>query len=90
MSVHWFTRRGLWSAGYDAHREIEVLLKEYTHRAAEVASLAAELLAHKKLLEQSDAMGSHGLLPDPTTKKVNTTGDRGIPARVSIVYSEGQ
>ncbi|CAL8463418.1 g2952 [Coccomyxa elongata] len=67
--------------GHDAHREIELLLMEYADRAAEVASLAAELLAHRRRLEPIDAMGSHGLLPDATTKKVNATGDRGIPAR---------
>ncbi|BDA48717.1 hypothetical protein COCOBI_12-3990 [Coccomyxa sp. Obi] len=67
--------------GYEAHREIKLLLTEYADRAAEVASLAAELLAHKMLLEPNNAMGSLGLLPDAATKKVNSTGDRGIPAK---------
>ncbi len=58
---------------------------EYADRAAEVASLAAELLAHRRLLEPFDAMASHGLLPDASTKKVNATGDRGIPARVGTL-----
>lgn len=82
MHVLLFLNGAVCPAGHNARREVEKLLKEYADRAAEVASLAAEVLAHRKLLELTSLEGPLNMLSDPPMK-LNTTTERGIPSQVS-------
>lgn len=72
-------------ADHNAQREVDQLLRDYADRAAETASLAAELLAHRNLGEENDAGGPLGLLRD-APRTVNTTCDRGIRSRVRAMF----